>query len=55
MQFEYFLLLCYVKAVPSRPDGTVERTAVSTVVHHVKQSGNTHLLATGQDPEIDGA
>ncbi|MCE4558026.1 hypothetical protein [Pelomonas cellulosilytica] len=41
--YDYFALRCYVAASATGLGGSVERTAVSTIVHNVKQSGNTHL------------
>ena len=46
--YDYFLLRCYVTPAATGTGGSVERTAVSTVVHHVKQSGNTHLWIVEQ-------
>jgi hypothetical protein len=46
--YAYFDLLCYVAPVATGQGGSVDRTAVSTVVHHVKQSGNTHLWIVEQ-------
>ena len=46
--YDYFDLLCYVTPLATGQGGSVERTAVSTVVHHVKQSGNTHLWIVKQ-------
>ena len=41
--YSYFGLRCHVSPMATGTGGSVERTAVSTVVHHVKQGGNTHL------------
>ena len=52
--YEYFLLRCYAQAVATGPGGSVERTAVSTIVHRVKQSGNTHLWVVDQALDLLG-
>lgn len=52
--YEYFALRCYVQAVATGPGGSVERTAVSTIVHRVKQSGNTHLWVVDRALDLLG-
>ncbi len=46
--YGYFGLRCYVTAGATGLGASVERTAVSTIVHSVKQSGNTHLWVVNQ-------
>ena len=46
--YGYFGLRCYVTAGATGLGASVERTAVSTIVHNVRQSGNTHLWVVNQ-------
>lgn len=46
--YDFFALRCYATASATGLSGSVERTAISTIVHSVKQSGNTHLWVVNQ-------
>ncbi len=46
--YGYFGLRCYVTPTATGLGASVKRTAVSTIEHNVKQSGNTHLWVVNQ-------